>query len=272
MSSSGPRERYMTHDEEIATARPFGREEVVYQAVLDGRLQVDERGRVWRAEGRRGERPAHGGKYWRVTVSVKGRLRNTLSHRLVWFHTYGRIPDGLVVNHRDGNGLNNDPQNLELVTHGENSKHRYHILGRQNLTKEVVDRGRRDSTFALRKSQAYRRMSPQAGLQLDTLRQGALAAVEDTTKGAVYGWLDNHKDVLAELLEEHSPNQVAAALELNLNTLNGWRRRRGLQRAGTHMTRCGGAEDGNARGHGQGSLQGLSSVRRELRLWAIWQA
>ena len=226
MSSPGLRERDMTHDGEIAAARPFGREEVVYEAVLDGRLQIDHRGRVWRAEGRCGEHLMNGGKYWRVTVRVGGRIRNTFSHRLVYFHTYGRIPNGLVVNHRDGNGLNNAPQNLELVSQSENSKHRYHVLGKQNLTEEARERGRQISAIESK----TRRTAPRAGLQLDTLRQGALAAVEDTTKGAVYGWLDDHKDVLTALLQEHGPKQVADALGLNLNTLNGWRRRRGLQR------------------------------------------
>lgn len=51
------------------------------------------------------------------------------SHRLVGVHF---IPNGLnypEINHKDGNKLNNSVDNLEWVTHSQNHKHRFDVLG-----------------------------------------------------------------------------------------------------------------------------------------------
>ena len=36
-------------------------------------------------------------------------------HNIVWEEKYGKIPEGMQVHHIDGNKLNNDLSNLELV-------------------------------------------------------------------------------------------------------------------------------------------------------------
>ncbi|MDP2432921.1 MAG: HNH endonuclease signature motif containing protein [Pseudomonadota bacterium] len=50
-------------------------------------------------------------------------------HRLVWIEHHGPIPDGHVVTFRNGNRLDIEPQNLELITRADltrrNSIHRY---------------------------------------------------------------------------------------------------------------------------------------------------
>jgi len=44
-------------------------------------------------------------------------------HAIVAEHFIGKRPDGFVVNHKDGNKLNNRPDNLEYCTISENIKH-----------------------------------------------------------------------------------------------------------------------------------------------------
>lgn len=120
-------------------APPARAVEQVYRAVLDGRLEIDNEGRVWRAH-KRAEITY--GKYLRVRASVDNKLRNTLAHRLVWRHFSGRsIPTGFQINHINGDGCDNRPQNLELVTPSENGRHRYNILGRGQLTPDARQRG-----------------------------------------------------------------------------------------------------------------------------------
>lgn len=44
-------------------------------------------------------------------------------HRLIYAHVKGVIPEGLTINHIDGNKHNNEITNLELMTFSENAKH-----------------------------------------------------------------------------------------------------------------------------------------------------
>lgn len=58
----------------------------------------------------------------RIFVTVKIGMPNKweFKHRLVYKQQYGEIPDGYMVNFADGNHLNFDPDNLILVSKGEN--------------------------------------------------------------------------------------------------------------------------------------------------------
>ena len=115
-------------------------------------LRLDQKGRIWRTmEVSRGSkrqgrlvpcrpRRADGGRsskkgYRRVQVTI-GRDRHTApAHRIVWMITNGRpVPDGLEINHKDGNKENNAPENLEVVVRSENAKHALRELGAYRLT------------------------------------------------------------------------------------------------------------------------------------------
>lgn len=70
---------------------------------------------VWRKAGsaRRG--------YW--TMKYKGHMLQL--HRIIYARFNGALAEDLVVNHKDGNGYNNHPENLELVTQSVNCYHRF---------------------------------------------------------------------------------------------------------------------------------------------------
>ena len=62
---------------------------------------------------------AHRNYYW---PSGNYRKRGTGAlHVEIWRASYGAIPDGYLVHHRDGNPLNNEVDNLQLVTHREHA-------------------------------------------------------------------------------------------------------------------------------------------------------
>ena len=113
-----------------------GHEAVAYKAVLDGRLMIDQSGRIWRLGGKRAERQTNTG-YLQVTVRVDGKQKSVLAHRLVWHHMVGTIPAGMLINHTNGDRTDNHPSNLELVTPQENNRHTARVLGRGLISSEA---------------------------------------------------------------------------------------------------------------------------------------
>lgn len=61
------------------------------------------------------------GGYMRVSLSVFGKTKNCLVHRLVWEAFNGRIPESMCINHKDENKENNNLSNLELLTYAQNN-------------------------------------------------------------------------------------------------------------------------------------------------------
>lgn len=61
--------------------------------------------------------------YLRVAIIVGKKIRHKTIHSLVAEAVYGPRPEGYQVNHKDGNKLNNHPDNLEYVTPQQNTLH-----------------------------------------------------------------------------------------------------------------------------------------------------
>lgn len=59
-----------------------------------------------------------------------------LAHRLVWACAFGAIPDGIEINHKDGDKRNNRLDNLEAVTPSQNVRHSLEVLGRKRARGE----------------------------------------------------------------------------------------------------------------------------------------
>ena len=64
--------------------------------------------------------------YKRITLYAPIKKRVFL-HRLVAFHFCEGYQEDLVVNHIDGNKLNNEAKNLEWITRSENDLHAYKL-------------------------------------------------------------------------------------------------------------------------------------------------
>lgn len=108
--------------------------EMIRQGVIEVRLD----GTVWKlrnlnamplAAPRRVETKSKRG-YLVVKVCIANKQFALSAHRLVWTVVNGPIPDGLDVNHKDGDRTNNSPSNLELLSRGDNHRHAYRELGR----------------------------------------------------------------------------------------------------------------------------------------------
>lgn len=97
-----------------------------YGASADGRIWSSwkwgrkEIGPTWREMTQRRKR---GTRYQQVNIGpYKGQICTGV-HRLVAAAFFGPIPEGMEVNHLDGNPENNTPLNLEIVTRLQNEVH-----------------------------------------------------------------------------------------------------------------------------------------------------
>ena len=95
-------------------------------ADTDGQYQVSNLGRVRSNKWGRTtilRNNLVGCGYYRMSISTKIGVRYLYVHRMVMESFVGINPLKNVVNHKDGNKLNNRLENLEWVTQGENVRH-----------------------------------------------------------------------------------------------------------------------------------------------------
>ena len=76
--------------------------------------------------------------YMLIPLTINGKHKNLTVHRLVVSNFIGDIPDGLVINHIDGNKCNNIVSNLEICTNSYNIKHAFRVLKIQHPRQGMV--------------------------------------------------------------------------------------------------------------------------------------
>ena len=68
--------------------------------------------------------------YPSVILCNETKRLNIAIHTLVYTSFIGEVPDGMTINHKDGNKENPYVDNLELATYSENIQHAYDVLDR----------------------------------------------------------------------------------------------------------------------------------------------
>lgn len=86
---------------------------------------ADEHGDIYNKQGHKMSPFVDTTGYWQLKLRKNKTIHHVRAHRLVYEAFYGKIPDGMQINHIDGNKLNNSINNLETVTNQENTQHAY---------------------------------------------------------------------------------------------------------------------------------------------------
>jgi len=113
--------------------------DALLKVMQTGKYRCDVNGNIHSTAKNRRLVPFRVGEYLAVSLQL-GLLKNGNSirvHRAVWTYFHGRIPDGMVINHKNGNKLDNRLENLECVSHADNIKHAYQQLGAINFAGEL---------------------------------------------------------------------------------------------------------------------------------------
>lgn len=105
-----------------------------WRPVFHGLYEVSNVGRVRRRTAKRGTRagrirkPRCGKRfadYENLPLWIDGKQQNFTVHSLVAEAFIGPRPDGMDINHKNGDKKDNRPENLEYVTRAENIRHAF---------------------------------------------------------------------------------------------------------------------------------------------------
>jgi hypothetical protein len=78
--------------------------------------------------------------YLSIGLRKDGKGHGFTVHKLVALTWIYEKPEGMEINHKDGNKLNNIPENLEYITHLENIRHAWKNGLRNNFSKKISEK------------------------------------------------------------------------------------------------------------------------------------
>ena len=95
--------------------------------------------------------------YYKVKLCKNGSQKDYKVHRLVAYAFIPRVEGKNNINHKDGNPLNNNVENLEWCTQKENVQHAYDIglHKRNNITKQELEECVRNRMTTIEISRKY---------------------------------------------------------------------------------------------------------------------
>jgi hypothetical protein len=117
--NSGNREQPTQQKKQGEKLKDF--DETEWKSIENSLYYINKKGQVFNSKTGRTLVGSSRNGYLRVTIN--GKIYSI--HRLVWENYKGEIPEGMVIDHIDGNRSNNNIENLRCVSQSENIKNSY---------------------------------------------------------------------------------------------------------------------------------------------------
>ena len=76
-----------------------------------------------------------------LSIKIHNKYKKVYAHRAAWMCVNGDIKDGMVIDHIDGNGLNNCIVNLRLVSKSVNQRNRKNKISQRDILGVYPHRG-----------------------------------------------------------------------------------------------------------------------------------
>lgn len=182
-------------------------------------------------------------RFLNPTLSPNGYLMysNSLGsvHRLVAKSFISEIPEGMVVNHKDGNKLNNSVDNLEIITHSENVIHAYRnglikpMNGEKNHRSKITNEQYVEIAKCFKNYETNEQIAKKYNLHpryVSLLRHGhrwyglyiKYGPYPLVAKDSLSKYTKKYKRFL-ELKDKHSNKEISDILEVDPSTVSRWR-------------------------------------------------
>lgn len=107
-------------------------DELIKLFIDDLNYLIFENGTVWSRNniGYKNFKQLNPGPDSRGYININYRNKKLALHRIIYACFCGQLDSNLVINHIDGNPLNNNSFNLELIPQSKNIEHMYRVLNR----------------------------------------------------------------------------------------------------------------------------------------------
>ncbi len=107
----------------------FNEPDEIWKKIPDSNYEISNMGRIKNVVSGKFMAFSMGRGYLRTGLSINGKSKSYRIHVLVAEYFIGKRPNKNVINHKDGNRLNNKSSNLEYITQSENILHSFNVLG-----------------------------------------------------------------------------------------------------------------------------------------------
>lgn len=153
-----------------------------YEASDSGLIRNSVTGRVRNIKARN----CNGTGYYMTPMRVNGQWRLRTVHRLVAAAFLGPCPSGREVNHKNSNKLDNCADNLEYVTHQQNSRHHFDTRTRPDPRESFSPAMREQILIELKSGCTQNSLATKYGV--------AQATISKIARGKGYKWVKNNSD------------------------------------------------------------------------------